>query len=115
MKRYLLQSVIAVIVLTLVAGVAATQLERVQPQSHIRIAGDGTGPIPTCRPGTNCNPDDQLKQIAGDGTGPIPTCRPGTNCNPDDQMRQIAGQLGETRVKLEGLIGNSETILAELS
>jgi len=55
------------------------------------MAGDGGGPIPTCRPGTNCKPDDQLRQMAGDGGGPIPTCRPGTNCKPDDQLRQMAG------------------------
>ena len=57
---------------------------------------DGTGPIQTCRPGTHCNPDDQLRQMA-DGTGPIQTCRPGTNCNPDDQLRQMAMERDRSR------------------
>ena len=88
----------------------ATRMTRLR-----QIAGDGTGPIPTCRPGTNCNPDDQVRQIAGDGTGPIPTCRPGTNCNPDDQLQQIAAQASDMRVKFEGRFGNNQIGLAELS
>jgi len=91
MKKCLLVSIVVLAVLAVTAGLLGSQLGRVQSKHNVQIAGDGTGPIPTCRPGTNCNPDDELRQIAGDGTGPIPTCRPGTNCNPDDELRQIAG------------------------
>src|SRR5271169_4470111 len=109
MNRHLLQSVVVVVVLTLVAGVAAVQFGRVQSQSQIQTAGDGGGPIPTCRPGTNCNPNDELRQTAGDGGGPIPTCRPGTNCNPNDELRQMASRnLGYSRQEVR-------TELAELS
>ena len=85
MKRYSLQLFVVVVVLTLVAAVAAVHFGRVQSYSNVETAGDGGGPIPTCRPGTNCNPDDQVRQMAGGG--PIPTCRPGTNGDPNDELR----------------------------
>ena len=90
MKRYSLQLFVVVVVLTLVAAVAAVHFGRVQSYSNVETAGDGGGPIPTCRPGTNCNPDDQVRQMAGDGGGPIPTYRPGTNCDPNDELRLTA-------------------------
>src|SRR5271166_6466276 len=115
MKKCLLVSFVVLAVLAVTAGLLGSQLGRVQSRHNVQIAGDGTGPIPTCRPGTNCKPDDDLRQIAGDGTGPIPTCRPGTNCKPDDELRQIAAQAADVRVQLEGLFGSNERFLAELS
>src|ERR1017187_8665381 len=96
MKRYLFGAMLVLVGLTLLVGAAVTQPERAQIKPYLQ-ASDGSGPIPTCRPGTNCNPDDQLRQVASDGSGPIPTCRPGTNCKPDDQMRQMASEIGQTR------------------
>ena len=89
MKRYLLGSIFVLAVLAVTAGLVGSQLGRVQSRHNLQIAGDGTGPIPTCRPGTNCSEDDQLKQIAS--------------------------QTGDARVKLEGLFGSNEKIPAELS
>jgi hypothetical protein len=91
MKRYLVGSTLALVVLTLAAGVGIPQLGRTQSKLHMQMAGDGTGPIPVCRPGTPCSPNDQVREMAGDGTGPIPVCRPGTPCSPNDQVREMAG------------------------
>jgi hypothetical protein len=90
MKRFIILAVLVLVALTMVVGAVDTQLLRLQMKHNLR-AGDGSGPIPTCRPGTNCGPDGTLRQVAGDGSGPIPTCRPGTNCGPDDTLRQVAG------------------------
>jgi len=89
MKRFFFAATLVLVVMTLAVGAADMQPGRAQVRLNLR-AGDGTGPIPTCRPGANCGPDDTLRQIAGDGTGPIPTCRPGANCGPDDTLRQMA-------------------------
>jgi hypothetical protein len=91
MKRNLLGAVLILSTFTLVSYVAKSPSTRHDVQQP--TLADGTGPIQTCRPGTNCNPDDQLRQMA-DGTGPIQTCRPGTNCNPDDQLRQTTTKHG---------------------
>ena len=89
MKKCLLVSIVVLAVLAVTAGLLGSQLGRVQSKHNV--------------------------QIAGDGTGPIPTCRPGTNCKPDDDLRQIAAQAGDVRVQLEGLFGSNERFLAELS
>jgi hypothetical protein len=89
MKRFIILAVLVLVALTMVVGAVDTQLLRLQMKHNLR-AGDGSGPIPTCRPGTNCGPDGTLRQVAGDGSGPIPTCRPGTNCGPDGTLRQVA-------------------------
>jgi len=85
MKRCLLGTILILSVFTLALGATSIflKVERVSKQIHI---ADGSGPIQTCRPGTNCSGDDQLRQMA-DGSGPIQTCRPGANCDPDDQLR----------------------------
>ena len=93
MKRFFFAATLVLVVMTLAVGVADMQLGRAQVRLNLQ-AGEGGGPISTCRPGTNCGPDDTLRQIAGEGGGPIPTCRPGTNCGPDDTLRQIAGEGG---------------------
>ena len=84
MKTYSRIAILIVCFFAITAGTGSTA-----PALHqvhmLTVIADGTGPIPTCRPGTTCG-DDQLRQIA-DGTGPIPTCRPGTTCG-DDQERQ---------------------------
>ena len=101
MKRNLLAVVLMLSSLTvaLTVGSVLLKLDRFQkpihvsdgsgPNDQLRQLADGTGPIPTCRPGT-CGPNDQLRQLA-DGTGPIPTCRPKT-CGPNDQLRLEAMQ-----------------------
>ena len=91
MKRYLLRAVLILSVLTVAvaAGSRLLKLERVPKPIQV---SDGSGPIPTCRPGTTCGPDDQVRQMA-DGSGPIPTCRPGTTCGPDDQLRLTITQV----------------------
>src|SRR5499427_10337838 len=76
--------------LTLAAGTGNTPLSS-QHANHVFLIADGSGPIQTCRPGTNCDPYDTV-QIA-DGSGPIQTCRPGTNCDPYDTV-QIADGSG---------------------
>ncbi len=91
MKRNLFGAILIVSTLTLVSYVAKSPANRRDIQQP--SLADGSGPIQTCRPGTNCPPDDQLRQMA-DGSGPIQTCRPGTNCPPDDQLRQMADGSG---------------------
>ena len=90
MKRNLLAVVLILSSLTvaLTVGSVLLKLDRIQKPIHV---SDGSGPIPTCRPGT-CGPNDQLRQLA-DGSGPIPTCRPKT-CGPNDQLRQLADGSG---------------------
>ena len=98
MKRYLLGAFFILVTLVLVAGVIAIQTGNVETKVQLR-AGDGGGPIPTCRPGANCGPEGQLREMAGDGGGPIPTCRPGANCGPDSQdcARWRAMAAGQSR------------------
>ena len=75
MKRYALGTILILLELAILSFGGAT-LPASHTTQHSILAGDGGGPIPTCRPGTKCPPDDQLRQLAGDGGGPIPTCRP---------------------------------------
>ena len=97
MKKYSLGTIVILFALAILSFGGATPPASDTAQ-HIILAGDGGGPIPTCRPGTNCPPDDQLRQLAGDGGGPIPTCRPGTNCPPDDQLRMPATVASRARL-----------------
>ena len=64
MKRFFFAATLVLVVMTLAVGVADMQLGRAQVRLNLQ-AGEGGGPIPTCRPGTNCGPDDTLRQIAG--------------------------------------------------
>ena len=66
MKRYLTGAVLVLFVLTMAVGSADTQLGRVHTNQYLQ-AGDGGGPIPTCRPGANCGPDDTLRQVSSYG------------------------------------------------
>ena len=84
MKKYSL-SVLLILCVFTIAGATANKAFKLGRTSSLIHLADGTGPIQTCRPGTNCPPDTQLRELA-DGTGPIQTCRPGTNCPPDDQF-----------------------------
>ena len=63
MKRFIILAVLVLVALTMVVGAVDTQLLRLQMKHNLR-AGDGSGPIPTCRPGTNCGPDGTLRQVA---------------------------------------------------
>src|SRR6516165_517483 len=85
-------AILIVCLFTLVAATGSAPVAQHRVQT-INVIADGTGPIPTCRPGSGCKPDDNLRQIA-DGTGPIPTCRPGSGCKPDDNLREIADGTG---------------------
>src|ERR1035441_9586834 len=114
MKRFFFAATLVLVVMTLAVGVADMQLGRAQVRLNLQ-AGEGGGPIPTCRPGTNCGPDDTLRQMAGEGGGPIPTCRPGTNCGPDDTLRQIAGHIVRTQIDSAYFFGESQERLAGLS
>jgi len=90
MKTHTRVAILIACLFTIAAGTGRNS-SQFQPAEHQTLITDGTGPIQTCRPGTNCDPDDTV-QIA-DGTGPIQTCRPGTNCGPDDTV-QIADGTG---------------------
>ena len=60
MKKSLLGVVLIPLVLTLATGAANTQLLTANIK-HQMVASDGTGPMPTCRPGANCDSADQLR------------------------------------------------------
>jgi len=90
MKKFSLISVLMLLALSAIASAANSTEIRVRRQP--RTQSDG-GPIATCRPGANCNPNDNVRQVASDG-GPIATCRPGANCNPNDNVRQVASDGG---------------------
>ena len=90
MKTYSRAAILFTCLLIIAAGTGNTPLTS-QHANHAILIADGSGPIQTCRPGTNCGPDDTV-QIA-DGSGPIQTCRPGTNCDPVDTV-QIADGSG---------------------
>ena len=90
MKKFSLLSVLMLLALSGVASAANTSADRVRRQPRTQSEG---GPIVTCRPGTPCNPNDNLRQVASEG-GPIVTCRPGTPCNPNDNVRQVASEGG---------------------
>ena len=79
MKTCSRAAILFICLLTIAAGNGNTPLTS-QHANHAILIADGSGPIQTCRPGTNCDPVTNL-QIA-DGSGPIQTCRPGTNCDP---------------------------------
>jgi hypothetical protein len=64
MKRYFFVAVVVFAALTLVVGAAYTHAGRAEMKRFLQ-AGDGGGPIPTCRPGANCGPNTQLQQLAG--------------------------------------------------
>src|SRR5215472_16581123 len=82
MKKYSRAATLFVCLFTIAIG-TGTSPQKLQRAYHPSLVADGSGPIPTCRPGTNCGPDDTL---IADGSGPIPTCRPGTNFGPDDTL-----------------------------
>ena len=84
MKTYSRAAILFTCLLTIAAGTGNTPLTS-QHANHAILIADGSGPIQTCRPGTNCDPVADL-QIA-DGRGPFQTCRPGANCGPDDTVR----------------------------
>ena len=84
MKTYSRAAILVTCLLTIAAGTGNTPLTS-EHANHAILMADGSGPIQTCRPGTNCG-DDQLRQMA-DGSGPIQTCRSGTNCDPDEPVR----------------------------
>jgi hypothetical protein len=66
MKKFFFAATLVLVVMTLAVGAADMQTGRAQVRLNLR-AGDGGGPIPMCRPGANCGPDDTLRQMAGDG------------------------------------------------
>ena len=84
MKTYSRVAILIVCLFTIAAGTGSNP-PQLQRADHPTFVADGSGPIQTCRPGTNCGGDDNI-QIA-DGSGPIQTCRPGTNCGGDDTLR----------------------------
>jgi hypothetical protein len=88
MKTYSRAAILFTCLLTIAAGTGNTPLTS-EHANHAILMADGSGPIQTCRPGTNCDPGDNL-QIA-DGSGPIQTCRPGTNCDPGDNLQTADG------------------------
>jgi hypothetical protein len=114
MKRYLLGAVLVLVGLTMVLVAANTQIGSAQMKLHWQ-AGDGGGPIPTCKPGANCGPDDSLRQVAGDGGGPIPTCKPGANCGPDDTLRLMAGVGVWSELKRQHFLTEDQADLIALS
>ena len=65
MKSYLIGAALVLVVLILAVGCADPQFGIAQTKQYLQ-AGDGGGPIPMCRPGAKCGPDDQLRQMAGD-------------------------------------------------
>ena len=85
MKSPLFGTVLITLAFALTLSAANTQYGRattVDPfgamtESQL-IASDGSGPIGTCRPHTNCIPRTALQLTASDGSGPIATCRPHT-------------------------------------
>ena len=70
MKTYSRAAILFTCLLTIAAGTGNTPLTS-QHANHALLMADGSGPIQTCRPGTNCG-DDQLRQMA-DGSGPMQT------------------------------------------
>src|SRR5215831_15581873 len=92
MKTYSRAAILLTCLLTIATGISSTP-QTLQRADHSLLIADGSGPIQTCRPGTNCGPDDTM----ADGSGPIRTCRPGTTCGPDDTVADGSGPIQTCR------------------
>src|SRR5215472_7293662 len=109
MKKY---SYVAVILLfALVVGASAHTHSKSLPKPT--TSSDG-GPIATCRPGTPCDPNTQVREMASDG-GPIATCRPGTPCDPSTKLREIASDGGPIATCRPGTPCDPSTKLREMA